>query len=366
METWQEYRNRIMVEMISIILPCYNPIKEYFNVCIDSIKKQTYTNYELVLINDGSEESYSEYIKEIAESDHRIRLIEQKNAGVSESRNRGVKAAKGEYVLFVDADDILLENYLDEAADLIDKTGADLIQGATFFLREEIMKEERLFCYEIADDCQIKDLIIQMLDVSKPQYNNIGKNKGKIARGPWCKLVRKQIAEKVPFKKDLYLGEDRVWNLELVTKCKAICLAYRNWYIYRNNDCSVSHRYDSNRLNGYKDYILKIKNLIPKENDIQKHYYMLTFEVFCEVLDCHFFHEDYPKKKEVHHHIVNTLNCEPWCAIHRISYTDLSYKRKMMMFLVKHHLFFLYHLIRKVYITNIRRKEGRINGRRKS
>ena len=259
-----------------------------------------------------------------------------------------------------------MENCLDEAADLIDKTGADLIQGATFYLRKEIMEEENLFHYEIADNYQIKDLMIQMLDVSKPQYNDIGKNKGKIARGPWCKLVRKRIAENVPFKKDLYLGEDRVWNLELIMKCKVICLAYRNWYIYRNNDRSVSHRYDPNRLNGYKDYILEIRNLIPKERDVQKHYCILTFEVFCEVLDCHFFHEDYPQKKGLHHNIVNTLNCEPWRAVYRISYRDLSYKRKLMMFLVKCHLFFLYHLIRKIYMKYIRCKEGRVDEGRKS
>ena len=89
---------------ISVIVPVYNVEKELPR-CIESLLTQTYSNFELLLINDGSSDGSPEIMEKYAEKDPRIRTLHKKNGGVSSARNRGLEQAKGEYVCFVDADD---------------------------------------------------------------------------------------------------------------------------------------------------------------------------------------------------------------------------------------------------------------------
>ena len=91
-------------DLISVIVPVYNVEKELPR-CIESLLTQTYSNFELLLINDGSSDGSPEIMERYAEKDLRIRTLHKKNGGVSSARNRGLEQAKGEYVCFVDADD---------------------------------------------------------------------------------------------------------------------------------------------------------------------------------------------------------------------------------------------------------------------
>lgn len=92
--------------MISVIIPVYNSEK-YLHKCIDSVLAQSYQDFELILVNDGSEDSSGDICDEYGEMDERVKVFHQENRGVSASRNRGLKAACGEWVYFVDADDYL-------------------------------------------------------------------------------------------------------------------------------------------------------------------------------------------------------------------------------------------------------------------
>lgn len=98
-------------ELISIIVPVYNSEK-YLSECIESILCQTYPNFELLLINDGSTDSSLDICKMYAVRDNRVILINKSNSGVSPSRNLGIENAKGDWITFVDSDDFLTENYL--------------------------------------------------------------------------------------------------------------------------------------------------------------------------------------------------------------------------------------------------------------
>ena len=97
---------------ISVIVPVYNVEKELPR-CIESLLTQTYSNFELLLINDGSSDGSPEIMERYAEKDPRIRTLHKKNGGVSSARNRGLEQAKGEYVCFVDADDVVASCYLE-------------------------------------------------------------------------------------------------------------------------------------------------------------------------------------------------------------------------------------------------------------
>lgn len=98
--------------MISVIVPVYN-VEKYLNECVDSILAQTYTDFELILVDDGSPDNCGAICDEYAASDSRIRVIHQKNGGLSAARNTGLDIAKGEYVTFVDSDDLVCKTYLE-------------------------------------------------------------------------------------------------------------------------------------------------------------------------------------------------------------------------------------------------------------
>lgn len=100
--------------MVSIIVPIYK-VESYLPKCIDSILVQTYTDFELILVDDGSPDNCGIICDAYAEKDKRVRVIHQKNAGVSAARNAGIEAAKGEYISFIDGDDYVEKNFLEQA-----------------------------------------------------------------------------------------------------------------------------------------------------------------------------------------------------------------------------------------------------------
>ena len=103
--------------MISVIVPLYNK-EDFVATSIGSILKQSYSDYEIIIVNDGSTDKSVNIVK--AFNDRRIRIINQENAGVSAARNKGIEEAKGEYIAFLDADDVWNEDYLATLMELVE------------------------------------------------------------------------------------------------------------------------------------------------------------------------------------------------------------------------------------------------------
>ena len=99
--------------MISVIVPIYN-VERYLDECLNSIQNQSYKDIEVILVNDGSTDSSKTICERYCEEDSRFHLINQTNQGQSVARNVGVTASKGEYIAFVDSDDIIKTNYLEK------------------------------------------------------------------------------------------------------------------------------------------------------------------------------------------------------------------------------------------------------------
>ena len=98
-----------MNDLISIIVPVYN-VEQYLRKCIESIKNQTYTNIEIIIVDDGSTDNSGAICDELKQTDNRIQVLHKKNGGLSDARNAGLKIAKGEFVGFVDSDDYIKED----------------------------------------------------------------------------------------------------------------------------------------------------------------------------------------------------------------------------------------------------------------
>ena len=114
-----------MKELISIIVAVYNG-ENYLNQCIESIVNQTYKELEIIIVDDGSNDSSYNIIKKYGERDDRIKIIHQLNGGVSRARNAALDVAKGEYIAFIDQDDYISKEYIEYLHKLIIQNNADI------------------------------------------------------------------------------------------------------------------------------------------------------------------------------------------------------------------------------------------------
>ena len=114
--------------LVSIIVPIYK-VEPYLRRCLDSIVNQSYTNLEIILVDDGSPDNCPQICDEYASKDNRIKVIHKKNGGLSDARNAGLDICKGEYISFVDSDDWVDEKYIETLLDLAIKENVDIAIG---------------------------------------------------------------------------------------------------------------------------------------------------------------------------------------------------------------------------------------------
>lgn len=198
---------------VSIIVPLYNAAK-FAKRCIESVLIQSYGNYELILIDDGSKDKTGEICDEYAAKDARIRVVHKENGGVSSARNKGLSIANGEWITFLDADDWLEPNFLriiqddsiDESIDWVFAQWRTIWNnGYPSFFNEEYIGQS----YKNWDD--IKTIWNKIANID-------------ICRCPWGKFFKRSIIEdnNLRFDTNLTYGEDTVFNYQYLTKIKGL------------------------------------------------------------------------------------------------------------------------------------------------
>lgn len=228
-------------KLVSIIIPVYNSEK-YLVPCIESVLNQTFTNFELLLIDDGSIDQSAEIGRHYQEKDKRVRLIQQKNAGASAARNRGLEEARGDYIMFVDSDDYIDSVLLERAYNAIQKSHADLyISGSVeeYFEQKKIVSS-RIHAAKGNREYTPKELLENVGDDFPYLY----------IQGPCAKLYTRGSIEVEPirFNCDLSLSEDFLFNQEVLSKIQKIYVSNDVYYHYRRENqnslsCRVCPRY---------------------------------------------------------------------------------------------------------------------------
>lgn len=136
--------------LVTIVIPVYN-VERYIGKCIESLQQQTYSNIEIILVNDGTKDNSLNIAQEFANADKRIKIISQENQGLSAARNTGIKNATGEYICFVDSDDFVDKDYINLLLESCIKSNADISVCDFYYIDENnhvwnrIKKEERIF-----------------------------------------------------------------------------------------------------------------------------------------------------------------------------------------------------------------------------
>ena len=217
---------------VSIIVPVYNG-EQVIRRCVDSVLKQSFTDWELLLINDGSTDSSFQICQEYADTYQNIFAFHKENEGVSVTRNIGIQEAKGIYVKFVDCDDYLEQDHIKLLVERMEDSEADLvISGYTRHKEGNITKN-----YPKESFSESKEEFGQLFFLL---YNRWFLNT------PWNKLYRREKI-RAGFPKELSLGEDLLFNLEYIKGIDRICVCEETGYQYcieNTNSLAIQYRED--------------------------------------------------------------------------------------------------------------------------
>ncbi len=220
----------------TIIVPVFN-VESYIEKCVDSVLKQTYSNFELILIDDGSTDNSLAVLQHY--TDTRIQVIKQSNVGVSATRNRGISIARGDFIYFLDSDDWIEPTLLQEAADAISVNAADVLLFN--FFTDQTSADGALISSDKSTLLPIERLLSEVVDESIFTFT------GYI----WNKLYRRTflIAHKITFDTKTHLFEDVIFNTNVFSKTKKIIQLTGHYYHYMSRpNASLVKSYNSNIL----------------------------------------------------------------------------------------------------------------------
>ena len=209
-------------DLISVIVPIYN-VSPYLRLCLESIEKQTYQHFEVLLINDGSRDNSKDICLEFVERDKRFKFIEQQNAGLSAARNTGILNAKGEFLTFIDGDDFIESNYLEELYGTALKNNSEIVVGSY----KRFNEEDNNYYIHVFDYWEEHYLNRELI-------NNIAQieRRGIEFETSWGTLFHRRLFENVRFPVGKNIEDTRTNYKLYMESCKTSYI-HKDLYIYR-------------------------------------------------------------------------------------------------------------------------------------
>ncbi|SFI09625.1 glycosyltransferase [Halpernia frigidisoli] len=326
-----------MDKILSVIVPVYN-VEKYLRKCLDSILNQTFSNLEIILVNDGSTDSSPEICEDYAKNDSRIKLIHQKNAGVSVARNIGIISAAGDYITFVDSDDWLEPDIYEKMFSITsEKFSSDIIMCDFFKITnnssEKISSVLRRGFYSKSE---IIEELYPTLIVTE-----------KFGRIPiisvWSCLFKRSllIDNTINFDGSLMYSEDYLFMAESILKAKSFYYLKENYlYNYLHYEESRSKKYQPDWWENLLYLNLELKNLLQNNGDYD----------FARQLKLQLLHSTFYVLVNIHRNerITFRQKCkevkfvieqpELGAAFENLSFKNQSFSQKIILFFIKHRM----------------------------
>ena len=245
--------------LISIIIPVYNAEK-YLYDCLSSVQRQTFADFEVICMDDGSTDTSLQILKEFAKQDTRFKVYSEENAGGSVCRNNALEKASGQYIAFLDNDDIYHPQYLERLYQNIKDYQADIsccsyqkFTGGGIFAEPFVKFPEVKF-------------------VSKKPFLDKFKYKKKIETLMWTKLYKRELLENIKFSEKLPAINDILFNMEILIKAKVAVVCKEKLIYYRIVPTSQTNRkLTAKRLEEYKNLTEEIMDLSKKHQQYKKY-----------------------------------------------------------------------------------------------
>lgn len=214
-------------KLLSVIVPVYN-VEKFLRRCIDSILNQDYENIEIILVDDGSTDSSGEICEEYENKYDSVTLIRQENKGLSGARNTGLAVASGEYIMFIDSDDALVDNTLGTLIEQIQQNNLDIIKGDVCRVRINELYQVNKFC---SDNGVLS--VYEGEDVLRCCFQQ-----GDLA-GVWGRIYRREIVEGIKYPEGRYF-EDTAVMYQYMVRAKRIGYTTMVIYLYTYNPNSIT------------------------------------------------------------------------------------------------------------------------------
>lgn len=315
---------------ISVIVPVYNSEK-YIRRCVDSILTQTYVDFELLLINDGSTDRSGEICDEYAVKDCRVRVFHKKNGGVSSARNIGLDNAKGEWVTFVDSDDWVSNSYLYNLLSHIDSV--DLVISYAEIVYSTGKRRKENYGSKIITDKY--DVLFVENDLNWHT-------------SPWSKLFKTNLCENLRFIEGMHIGEDLAFLYTYMLNCDKVYVSSdTDYFYYVENQDSLTKRVNhlNEELLSYHNVNQVIGKLIKSKGitspkALSKLGWITAYYVRRVLNSLYYDGEKRTLSSRIKY--IKTLDLEKYVKYIEIS----SYKERIYLYMLKFRLFVLYDLIR--------------------
>lgn len=237
----EERLNYVDSMLVSVIIPIYN-VEAYLSQCLDSVIAQTYSNLEVLLINDGSTDGSLTIANQYAANDPRIVVVDKPNEGVAATRNVGIGEARGEYVQFVDADDWIQHDMIQQMLNTALKCNCDIVSCGDIL---EFSDGKTIISNPIKEDVLLRDCS-QILSIFLEH---------KLMNGALrTKLFKRSLFNGLQFDPDVSYGEDALLVWKMLQRNPNISLAFvpESYYHYRMNNTSISHSFGKLKFTAYK------------------------------------------------------------------------------------------------------------------
>lgn len=235
-----------MNHLISVIVPIYK-VEKYLNRCIQSIVDQTYTNLEIILIDDGSPDKCPELCDAWEKKDARIRVIHKENGGLSDARNAGMQIAEGTYVGFVDSDDWIHPRMYERMLSALIKYDVDICE-CEFEKTEkdvDIVTPKKVKCGQVISKMQAMEMVIDQT----------------VQPVVWNKLYKRTTIQDFPFVVGKY-NEDEYWTYRVIDEIKSMIQIKEKLYFYfYREDSIINETYSIRRLDGLEARYERMKYL---------------------------------------------------------------------------------------------------------
>lgn len=226
---------------MSIIVPVYN-VEKYLRRCVDSLVRQSYSNIEILLVDDGSMDESFSICKEYAIKDPRIQVFHKENEGLGLTRNYGIERAVGEYITFVDSDDYLTSDAIEEMLKKAIMTNADVVIANMYYKNKkvEVTLPEQLYRGN-----DIRNIVINHM------MGNYAGKMDALSYTATAKLFKQSlfVEQKLRFPSERKLiWEDLAFSVEAYPLCNSVYILHKPIYYYCYNEDSLTHTYKPNKL----------------------------------------------------------------------------------------------------------------------
>lgn len=334
--------------MVSVIIPVYN-VEKFLNRCVDSILSQTYKNIEIILVDDGALDSSPQICDEYAHKDTRVNVVHKQNGGLASARNAGLKVAKGDYILFVDSDDWIKGNTVEELLNIAIKNEVDFVRfipvsagypdrpdgtpinfGTEDFMEEGVYNKGKM----------IKDIYPRLFVTRQ------------LTMGPIVAAWRSLYNRKFLVDNNLYFDEEVKYSEDAIFSAKVVYNSNKFYYIkggyyynYFYNTSSITKSFKKDRW----DICKILSSTFKKEFENKKDYdfsKQLHLEDIYNVLNALGQNTHIESFKERYTYIKNIFNDDfTKQSMKYISLTDVSVKLKIILYLIKYKLVLPYMVL---------------------